>query len=821
MATFVKPLVPVLNIGTFLVDDLVMALPTSEGAGSALVDISGNSHDATIAGTEGVDFQWVDDPEMGIVLELLTASGWIDMATTLATAFAGQGAGAMSCWLKLNADTPPAGQRGLANLDDISGSGTRTIYPDGSNQIDSGVLRSSGRFNDVDVSSVDKSQWHLLTITSQNGGFYRVWLNGVELSGTVADLTIGMATPLQFGRSDDSDGSDRLAGLIGDVRLWKRSLQGYEIATIFNNPWGLYTGPDTPAEVELFTISAGYAHRGAYTVGQFGAVVDALDGRGRHSGGDFGVIADVTKAGGAYDPPVEIPARLSPFRKPQLNAVPAPTLNSDPINTSVLLALLYNDPAGAQDPLTEYGPNAHQATGIVWGAQAASDGLPGSSSRFVLSEQATSAFANGNGGSVARALTLEPVQPFSVAVHVKFEGTPSAGGILIGKAASGGGFAYALRIDPGDNDRIRFDMTDVTDGLATVLGPNGQIVAGFEATIVGTYDGAIMRLYINGVEVGTQVNADNLDHDTTADLGIGQDGAGGTSPGGNVVIESAFLWDRDLSANEALKLHDNPFGMFCDSGYSQILTVSAGYAHRGAHSVGDFGVVADALDGRGRHAVGDFGVVADLLPGVTNVAGLSFFSISPLVGPDTGGQTVQIKGRNFFNVTQVLLGGFPLTSLNVLDSNTIEGVTPNHLPGIVSVRIDTAEIGFVEAPDVYTFVGGFQAPTDQLIRGNMIDESFFRQETFTGETAPAGAQTTLSLTLSDIPIHPEAVEVYVRRLDAGHATTDDGAKLMRFGAIHDYTVDIANRKIIWEPTASFELLPADEITVVYLARGEL
>jgi len=817
MALFPKPSTPLLNTGSFLSSSLVMALPMSEAAGGALADISGNGFAATIAGVEGVDYQWVTDPDMGVVLELLTGLSWVDLAVGMLASFTN--AGTMMCWLKLNSDAPPAGQRGLANFDAGGGAGpalSRTLWPSATNQIESGVFRPAGNKLTATLPVGGKDQWHLLAITTLGGALYEVWLNGVLVGSNTPPATVGLAVPFQFGRSDDVGASDRLAGLIGDIRLWNRQLAGYEINTVLNNPWGLYVFTRPSGAVSLFPTSADYAPRHPHAVGEFGVTADATEGPA-HASSELFLTADVNTVGGAFDPPTALPAALSPERKPALAAFPAPATNGGPLTTNLLLALLYNDAAGAQDPLTDYGPNSHQASGITWGAAATVGGVPAGGSH-ILSDQASEAYASGNGGSVLRAASLEPLQPFSIAITVRFPALATAGGVLAGKFSSGGTtFSYALRVMPGDADRIRFEMTDVLDGQAFADSPNLQIVAGNAYVIMGTYDGAIMRLFIDGLEVATQVNAGNVDHGVTADLGIGQDGAGGNLPGTNAHIGAVFLWARDLTLAEASGFPSQPFGMFCNSGYVKLFPVAADYVPRRAHAVGEFSLTVDVTEGLGPYAVSEFSVVIDAMTGITNAAGLSYYSILPNVGPDQGGQAVTIKGRNFVDISQVLVGGLALTSLVVVDGETITGVTGAHLPGLSDIRIDSSTRGTVESQGDYTYVGGFGPAVDQLIVGRMVDESFFRQESFTGEAALLGVQTTLGLTLADIPIHPEAVELYVRRISVGEL----GGRLMRQGGVQTYTVDIALRKIVWEQTASFALAPADELVVAYLARGEI
>jgi hypothetical protein len=66
-----KPNFPVLNTADPLVSGLLVAHPMTDGIGTVVSDISGNSYDGTATGV----FTWFNDPELGVVLELNGTSG--------------------------------------------------------------------------------------------------------------------------------------------------------------------------------------------------------------------------------------------------------------------------------------------------------------------------------------------------------------------------------------------------------------------------------------------------------------------------------------------------------------------------------------------------------------------------------------------------------------------------------------------------------------------------------------------------------------------------------------------------------------------------
>jgi len=89
--------------------------------------------------------------------------------------------------------------------------------------------------------------------------------------------------------------------------------------------------------------------------------------------------------------------------------------------------------------------------------------------------------------------------------------------------------------------------------------------------------------------------------------------------------------------------------------------------------------------------------------------------ILPTVGADAGGTLVTLTGANFSGTPEVYFGADPDTGLggdlgvnvNLIDANTIEVETPQHIVGLVSVLVRdpvTGQAGLL--PDAFTFVGG-------------------------------------------------------------------------------------------------------------------
>jgi hypothetical protein len=119
------------------------------------------------------------------------------------------------------------------------------------------------------------------------------------------------------------------------------------------------------------------------------------------------------------------------------------------------------------------------------------------------------------------------------------------------------GLAY-LEDAGGGVGRMYYDTgasnTDV-DGTTDLPDTNGGV-----HTLAGTYDGAVGRLYVDGVEEGTNSTI-------TGDLSMSADqptiGASSLGTASEFVgdIYCVYLWDRALSAADIRLLHLDPFGL--------------------------------------------------------------------------------------------------------------------------------------------------------------------------------------------------------------------------------------------------------------------
>lgn len=87
-------------------------------------------------------------------------------------------------------------------------------------------------------------------------------------------------------------------------------------------------------------------------------------------------------------------------------------------------------------------------------------------------------------------------------------------------------------------------------------------------------------------------------------------------------------------------------------------------------------------------------------------------TVRPLVGSTLGGTVVTVTGSGLDSVTSLSLGGVPLTSLSVVSTNLISGVTGAHAAGTVSATATAgANSGTLGAAFTYAGSGPPSAPT--------------------------------------------------------------------------------------------------------------
>lgn len=821
-----KPPIPILNTGDPIATSLVAAHPLVDGIGTTISDLSGNGYDGSATG----GFTWVNDPTLGVVLQLDGSSAYVVLNAAINGIIDVQSTATVAMWLRLTNATPVDPTRtGLLDLQGYFGADTATKYPDTDGLGYFSTFRDITRFDSVNLGATNRATWHHLAITTISSGTYRVYVDGVEVGNNAAEFGVHATITAHLGRSTDSSGTYYLDGYIGDFRLWSRELAAPEVLTLVNDPWRMYT-PEDLQETEFKQIGGSADMRllpdSAMTSFQLSvdsrrepdAALRALQplvdlSTEPDTAGDFvAVQVDV-----APTQPTSFPTVADgrdPRKKPS-----SPVKSASPFDTDMVLAIPFAEGSGAT--AADFAGSAggpHNAT-LTGTAAWSTGGFLGGDYSPAPALNPVSDYAN-----ITRDAELEPSTNISIATWVYPTNGSQTSRAIIAKLGTAG-FSYYLGTE---TNQWRFQVQDNVDGVRT-LDSSATIPTNTAVHLVATYDGTIMRIYVNGVEDNNIGNSGSIVYDITKDVRIGQ-GEGGSSFIGR--IDDVRMWNnRILDADEVMDLYVSQFGMYCDQAVFYSFGGSADVRLLPDAAATSLLLSADLRpepDAALRSLVAtvdlatepdtacDFlAMQVDVKPPVSNQSGLSAYLVEPNSGSIDGGTFVTVRGNNFENITDVQFGGVSLTGITTVSRSTITGTTGPHVPGLVDVTIFSASLGNITLLNAFAYVPFFGTGSDLLLKGVQIDPSFVRTEYFSGESAPLGVNTTLSFVLADYPVDVTAVEVYVRRVG------ENGGTLQRQGAVYQYTVDLPNRQIIWRDTATFALIATDEIIVRYLAQGAI
>lgn len=145
---------------------------------------------------------------------------------------------------------------------------------------------------------------------------------------------------------------------------------------------------------------------------------------------------------------------------------------------------------------------------------------------------------------------LDITSAITVAAWVNIA-SATAGKKIVAKWADVGAlFSYLLQVGGAANDKPLFAIRPVGEGIAIVTGTTAMGI-GTWRHLAGTYDGTILRVYLDGVEDGTNTPpvGGNI-RSTTAPVRIGT-GSGASSEGPtDGSVDDVRIYDRVLSADE-------------------------------------------------------------------------------------------------------------------------------------------------------------------------------------------------------------------------------------------------------------------------------
>jgi len=153
--------------------------------------------------------------------------------------------------------------------------------------------------------------------------------------------------------------------------------------------------------------------------------------------------------------------------------------------------------------------------------------------------------------------SLNPTGGITVAAWVKVDGATGDHQVIVSKwAGYPSGCQYVLELQP-NGVTPQFPLWFAGDGSATVVVSSQNIVFGFWYHIAGTWDGSVMKIYVNGVERGILSKSGTLQVNTRK-LCVGAHYIPGDYNWLKGKIDEAHIYNRALVQEEITQLMNPP-----------------------------------------------------------------------------------------------------------------------------------------------------------------------------------------------------------------------------------------------------------------------
>jgi hypothetical protein len=200
-----------------------------------------------------------------------------------------------------------------------------------------------------------------------------------------------------------------------------------------------------------------------------------------------------------------------------------------------------------------------------------------------------------------------------------------------------------------------------------------------------------------------------------------------------------------------------------------------------AHPVGKVDVTVENPDGQ-------TGILASGYSYVTTDPPPVVIEIGPDSGPESGGTLVQVTGTGFVPGARLFLGGDEATSVVVVSSSLLRGLTPAHPAGVVDVTVENPDAQTGTLPGGFTYEAVVPPPTVTDVYpatgpysgGTLVQVSgaYFvpgARLYLGGEEATSVVVISANLITGDTPPHaPGVVDVTVENPDGQTGTLPGG-----------------------------------------------
>lgn len=517
-----------------------------EGSGTIALDSSGNANDAVIAGPNHV----LDSPRGGqYVLNFDGSGDYVDLGAldvpgtelTLALWFNAASFDIADARLISKA----VGTAGGSHYWMIS-----TVVSNGQTLL-RGRLMTGGDTETLIASTGELSTgvWVHVALV-YDGSTLRLYKDGVEVGvrSQAGAIDTSAAVPAAIGNQPPGAGNKSFDGAIDEVRIYCRALDAAEIQALVG------AAPNDPpvADNDFAAVQTGGS-----------TVIDVLDGDTDDGTLDPATvqIVDNPQFGSVSVNPVTGAVTYSHFGGPEmadsftyqvqdnlgvLSNVAVVTLQISAPNDSVA-QWEFDEGSG----FTAIDSTGNGNDGALLGTTWSTDTPDGSSSSMNFSGADDELVDIGNLDVTGSALTM--------AMWIRADDFDEQDARLISKArgtAANAHYWMISTLDVGGEFRLRVRLR--TNGTTdTLVASSGALTAGSWIHVAAVYDGATLRIYKDGVEVGSMAKTGNLDTDPTVGAAIGNQPLGAGDKGFDGRIDSVQIFSRALSPGEINTLAGN------------------------------------------------------------------------------------------------------------------------------------------------------------------------------------------------------------------------------------------------------------------------
>jgi beta-glucanase (GH16 family) len=332
-------------------------------------------------------------------------------------------------------------------------------------------------------------------VGTYDGTTQRLFVNGAQVASAAFSGAMSVNTNRVVLGSWDT-ASEFLSGTIDEVAVYGKALSAAQVANHFNQGAGSATPPPAPVQRTL-TVSRAGTGSGSVTSSPAGI--------------NCGTTCSTTVADGTTVTMAQAPAAGSTFAGWSGGCSGTGTCTTTlTANTAVTATFTATPPpaSGYRAAVTGDGPVSYWRLGETSGTSAADttgadtgtyrNGVALAAAGLTSDSADRAATFDGVNDSVAAASTagLSPANTVTVEAWVRPSALPAAGSFasIASKAES-----YTLQFNGN-----RLEFTTMQSGTRRrVQAAAGAVVAGQSYHVVGTYDGATQRLYVNGVQVAS------------------------------------------------------------------------------------------------------------------------------------------------------------------------------------------------------------------------------------------------------------------------------------------------------------------------------